>query len=184
MRIQDVVLLVKDIHDNIPSLSVPVSVQAIKSQLTTRYGFQFELFHKASWHPGNFAGRLYRYQRDGRWIAQIVISEDLNFCWSRYVACKELAHLLIDRPDRDFADSPITIIRSLVDDIISIDEEISSEKCAMIAAIELLIPWRMHDQFLKMSTGGLNNYEIAVLLKVPEKSSGNMDFSELPKANE
>src|SRR5437763_649857 len=106
MDLQGIIVFVKDVQASLGAITFPVSVHAIKQVIESKYGFEFEQFHSVYWQYEAFAGRLQRFQRGSKKVARIVVSSELNFCWQRFVACKELAHLLIDK-ESDFVTEPI-----------------------------------------------------------------------------
>lgn len=170
MRIQDVVLVVKDVHDFLGPRQFPVKVTDVKRYITDRLGIEVEVFDKGSWQAKQIMGRLYRYEKGGRKWAKIIVSDSLNLCWGRFVACKELAHLIIDNSENDLTSDPIALIRNLVENpFVNIATDIHSEKLAVLAATELLIPWARRNEIYAMAAASKSNYEIATELKVPEK---------------
>ncbi len=79
--------------------------------------------------------------------ADIHVLESLNYCWQRFVVCKEMCHAFLDY-DNVKVNTTVRLER-LVDQLllpeearksVSVIPEYSSENWAMIAAIELLCP--------------------------------------------
>lgn len=169
MRIQDVVLIIKEVHDRLEPLDIPVPVTKIKDDLSRHLAVKFDLFDCGSWAGKHILGRLQRYEIQGACHAKIIVADSLNTCWTRFVTCKELAHLYIDKHDEDFTRDPVELVRSLVDATMTIDKDISSERWATIAAIELLMPWRKRQTIIEKINDRKSNRDIALLYKVPEK---------------
>jgi len=119
--------------------------------------------------PGDIIkGCVARYQnKDSK--ASIWYSSSLNTCWSRFVICKEAAHLLIG-DDKNYTTDPVALVNGLIDQIPpGVDEAIDAENLALYCAMELLIPKVSRDALYKMENEGLSDYEIAYELKVPEQ---------------
>jgi hypothetical protein len=170
MRSQDIVLAVREVHRSFHPLEIPVSVYRIKGYIEDVLKIEFEAFDKAAWPSKFIYGRVHRYEQEGRKWAKIFVSESLNACWTRFVACKELAHLLIDTKDEDCTHDPITLIGGLISPIpTTIEADVKSEWLAHMAAVELLVPWPRRNLITEMIGTGKNNYEIACTFKVPEK---------------
>lgn len=104
-----------------------------------------------SWVPVQFKGRLDRYENH----ADIVLSDRLNPCWTRFVACKEMSHLVIDTLDESIdsfsaintADKAKVAISQLIRlqsgagaDLEELGAPAKSEIIAIHCAIELLFP--------------------------------------------
>lgn len=96
--------------------------------------------------------------------------KNLNYCWQRFVICKELFHVVLDEeqyrsigigshidevtvafPDDESRPSPPVIV----------------EKLAEIAAMEFLIPYAERKTECEMKNGGINCRAIADRYKVP-----------------
>jgi hypothetical protein len=166
---QEVVVLVKPVHDRLAPLIIPISINRIRDDFCAQLGIHIPRFDRASWTGTQCLGVLKRYTHNGRLSAEITISDKLNTCWGRFVACKELAHLLIDKKD-DYTSDPIGLISSfMVGGNLRIDKDIHSEHWASLAAIELLVPWRERNRILTMVHAKKTNYEIASLFRVPER---------------
>jgi hypothetical protein len=137
-------------------------------------------------------GQLLRYEN----YAKIFYSTGEPIQWQRYISAKELAHLLIDT-EKEYTKKPSSLMGQLISGIPiwvlqqdphQDEEAFESEKLAMAAAIEMLIPWKYRGHFDKLCDKGLDNYEIAVEFKVPKFVVSNMltpNFRPLSKlANE
>ena len=106
-----------------------------------------------------------------RWrdSAAVWISADLNTCWSRYVAAKELSHLIIDRDEN----SMTTNVGRTIDWMLNMDMDanvhkaLDSEHIAAQFAIELLVPYHISKSMLEDSD--ISSYEIAAIFSVPER---------------
>jgi len=103
--------------------------------------------------------------------AKIIYSQSMNTCWRRFVVCKELAHLLIDTDAEHFTQNPVSLVQELINDVpvMRTDHDINSERLAMIAAIEMLLPWCLRGRLTEMAEEGLSDLQIAQEFRVPEK---------------
>ena len=79
-----------------------------------------------------------------RYTARAVISvcPDLNLCWTRFVVCKELMHLLVDVKPDSFITDPVRQLMQFVvaNQMPSFDAQIASETYAFVAALEYMLP--------------------------------------------
>ena len=160
----------------------PVEVLDWKKAIETRLsksGNKFSINILGFHPPGDqIRGTLHRYKTK----ADIFFSEKETFCWQRYIVTKELAHLLIDTPD-EYTRRPSSLMEQLISGIplwllrkdhAQDDAAFESEKTAMIAAIEMLLPWKHRGPFQKCCDKGKNNQEIAEEFKVPKYVVSNM----------
>jgi Zn-dependent peptidase ImmA (M78 family) len=119
-------------------------------------------------------GRFHRYADE----AEVWISNNLNTCWSRYIAAKELSHLLVDKS----TDAMTTNVNRTLDWVLKMDmntnihDSLDSEHIAAQFAIELLVPYHLSKEFL--DDDGMSSYEIAAHFSVPERI---IDAIRLPK---
>lgn len=100
--------------------------------------------------------------------AEISISASLNTCWSRFVTCKELMHLVCDSSKKHYATDPLNQINSALSRHIprSKEDELNSEDFAFYAACEFLYPWETR---FKAEQAELTRYQMADKFKIPEK---------------
>jgi len=116
--------------------------------------------------PGQIRGRLLRY-RDR---AYIEYSSELNTCWTRFVVCKELCHLILDSAE-EYTKSPPSFVEQLLGQITGEPrEDLVSERTAEIAALELLFPHDLRRSFMELfKNGRLSLLKIATILRIPQK---------------
>lgn len=102
--------------------------------------------------------------------AIILIAENNNECWRRFVYIKELCHLFLAERDISCNDAP-ALAEELLDQGQDERRELfSSEAAAAFAAIEIMIPDSIHDKIAHMSNvEGKTPYQIAYFLKTPKK---------------
>ena len=84
-------------------IPLPVSVEKTLipqvAKLKSAPGKPFAITtHRKAWGNEKFMGLLLRYPEE----AQILYSVNLNVCWTRFVICKEVAHLLIDTEKKHY----------------------------------------------------------------------------------
>jgi hypothetical protein len=109
-------------------------------------------------------GMLRRYSDH----AVITYKCDLNFCWTRYVVCKELAHLLIDTDASHYTTDPVSLVQRLIAGLpTQLDAELESEYAAGYGAVELLLPWCLRDHFDYLVQRGDTDLQIAEEFKCP-----------------
>ena len=153
-------------------LTKPVAIKellvpAVASQVITENGrpYKIELYCK-NWQANQLSGWVDRYADH----AEIYYSTSLNCCWARWVICKELAHLLIDTKDEHFTKDPKNLVQELVSGLAIPHEnhQVNSEYLAMIAAIEMMFPWKYREDMKLLMLGGKTDYEITFSFKAPE----------------
>jgi len=80
---------------------------------------------KVDWNPVQIKGRIDRYVSASDKFAEIIVSEKLNNCWTRFVACKEMCHLIIDTEDksidRKFQIADAQTAKTVIDEMIAIN---------------------------------------------------------------
>lgn len=101
----------------------------------------------------------------------IVIAEDLNYCWKRFAICKEIFHLLIDQPEYRTLDIELHTESVLIafpkDDAIP-STSVQVEFLAEVAAMEFLFPYKSRLMQLSTGAGNVNFPEIAQKYKMPQ----------------
>lgn len=106
--------------------------------------------------------------------AEIRYSRTLNLCWRRFSVCKELSHLLYDTADACTTDyaamAPLLVANTIVPEWITTKTATPffSELVCGYGAVELLLPWPIRGQLVKMSEAGSSDLEIATYCKVPQ----------------
>jgi len=170
----DVCLIVRDLFGCIqecgitpnPPVELPKCLVPAVAQRVTGEKYRIELSPR-SWDSRHLFGMLLRYDTH----AKIIYSQSMNTCWRRFVVCKELAHLLIDTDAEHFTNNPVSLVQELINDVpvMRTDHDINSERLAMIAAVEMLLPWCLRGQLTGMAEEGLSDLQIAQEFRVPEK---------------
>lgn len=65
----------------------------------------------------------------------------------------------------------ISLVQQLITNapVIEAESPIESEWMGIVAAVELLLPWKLRPEIQKMSESGKSDFEIAEFARVPEK---------------
>lgn len=143
------------------------------------------------WERFNFdskyiAAQIQTYQaqsgayKDKGTYARIQYSFNLNFCWRRFVVCKEMYHCLIDDTDQKRIASSEALLKLsayLSDDLLEIlageaDDDVTAavdtEKLAEIFAIETLFPMELRRSLCDpLDANEISESQIAERYKVP-----------------
>jgi hypothetical protein len=187
-RLVDICVLVRDVFRAISETGItpaaPIKLKellipAVASRLGTPHGGKFIISaQECDWQASKIRGILLRYNAR----AEILYSAQLNLCWKRFVVCKELAHLLIDENNEHYTVDPISLVYRMITDVLpKYDDDLESERLAMFAAIELLIPWCLRNEFISMVIDAKTDLEIAHYFRVPQAIVGFLrrDYFEL-----
>lgn len=174
--------IIQNAYSSSQNQAIPVEVPIWKKILEERLSKQGKAFSiNIQFFPpqgSQIRGALNRYVTK----ADIFVSDKEKLPWQRYIATKELAHLLIDTPDQ-FTHRPSSLMEQLISGIplwllrkdhTQEDAAFESEKTAMIAAIEMLLPWKHRSHVQKRCHQGKNNAEIAEEFNVPEYVVSNL----------
>jgi Zn-dependent peptidase ImmA (M78 family) len=130
-------------------------------------GSAFEIRLKPkSWAANALFGYLRRYPE----YAEIGYSLSLNTCWKRFVVCKELSHLLLDRSD-SYTNDPVSLVQGLINSlpVINPSDDLLSEHVSITASVELLLPWCLRAELERMAKEGQSHLQIAQACRVPQK---------------
>ncbi len=174
-RLCDVFLVAREIvdrlHDNgVLSNTIPLQqdggVIAVVEQLCKPAGIgKIELFCH-DWRSQQFHSALFRYQDR----AEIHYSALANRCWKRFAICKEVMHLLLDKEPQHFTTDVTSLIEKLIlGEVFKPDHQFDSEWMGVVAAMEVLMPWRLRSVLRGMHKAGETDFEIAIQLRVPVK---------------
>lgn len=173
ISVTDILLICRDLYSGAPDPIVyPLPVRAfispnISSHIPAENGAYKINIEAKSWRTKQLNGALFRYKDH----ADIIYSLDLNVCWRRFVACKELIHLLMDSKDKHFCTDPLALVQGLITGVPVQDHQgaYDSERLAICGAMELLLPWRLRDEMDKQMAAGRSDYDMALAFRVPEK---------------
>lgn len=179
MTFSDIAVLVTDIHKNHFNLTLdsemPVLVvdgltgsksflQYISNSAQFRGIKEVKIF-RVDYRQNFILGRFQMYGDK----ADILISIDENNCWSRYVAAKEMSHIIIDKTQEsmttDIARTITWILKQGMDT--NIHASLDSEHIAAQFAAELLVPYYISKPMLE--NPDLTSYQIAAHFGVPER---------------
>jgi Zn-dependent peptidase ImmA (M78 family) len=165
-------LVVKDLFASIGPVSFPIKVDevlvpAVAAKMVGTTGKPYKIALKChNWQATQLSAWLERFPDH----ADIYFSATENCCWSRFVVCKELAHLLIDTEAKHYTKNPVALVQELINKLptTKFDHDINSEHVALFAAIEMLLPWQFRAEMEAMFAAGRSDYEIAVQFRAPE----------------
>jgi hypothetical protein len=111
----------------------------------------------------------------------ILISPAFNFCYRRFAICKELCHILTDDATTVQTD-PVKQLQIALETVEFVQNAptdfwknplftgnpLSSENFCFLLALEILIPTKDRDKMVTDITNGVNPYDIAFRLRIPE----------------
>jgi len=114
--------------------------------------------------------------------ARIQYSRALNYCWTRFVLCKEMYHCMIDRPEANRTrntDDLILLSDHLTNSFLEVlaDEQedtdtflpMDTEKSAEIMALETLFPIELRTHHCEAYDKELiTDYQLALRYKIPQ----------------
>jgi hypothetical protein len=123
-----------------------ISVDAVTDYIAEHCGIEIEI-REVVFEATHLKGRKETYKLDGAISVVIEIRSNLSDFWKRFVALKELMHIIVDKDDDDLTPYGDVILEKLVLEghigIISGDGDsppAQSELVAEIAAIEVIYP--------------------------------------------
>lgn len=146
--------------------ALPIQIDPLAQIVKDDTGLEIEYRKLNLDQPGQIRGRLLRYKD----IAYIEYNSELNTCWTRFVVCKELCHLILDS-EEDYTKSPPSFVEELIGQITGEPrKDLASERMAEIAALELLFPHDLRRSFMKdFETGKYSLLDIATILRIPQQ---------------
>ena len=112
-------------------------------------------------------GTLLRFEKH----AIIKFPENLNRCWSRFVTCKEMGHLLMDSAPSHQSTNPEALIQGLIAGGTPTDasDDVWNDLIGIYFALEVLLPWQIRGQLVERKKAGETDLQIAKLTMCPEK---------------
>jgi hypothetical protein len=154
------------------SLVTPVNVMGrngLVHVMELAYGLPVEV-GILPWEARYLKGCVLRYGRPGRVErAEIYCPASMSVPWTRFVICKEMAHLLLDGPD-SFTDDPVTMAAALIDSpVFARVGQGAPEYAFAVAATEMLIPWQRRYVLGKFRWGFKGRDKVARHFAVPEE---------------
>lgn len=103
-------------------------------------------------------------------VPEIIYGSWMSLCWKRFIVAKELLHLYsgTDRDDdvKD-ADELINMARSSRFLIPDENTDMCDEAAGLFLAIEVMLPWRLRDQYLWLRKQKATDWQIAKMFMVP-----------------
>jgi len=147
--------------------TVPIDLEKIRNIISKETKLEI-IYQFRDWESRRVKGCLIRYE-DRAIIQTLRNDKDLNECWTRFVRCKELCHLILDGA-ASYTDNPEQLVHELIE--VKLVAESSpaaiSETLAEFGAIELLFPMAIRGQFKEMVRNeGYPILEVAKILRIP-----------------
>jgi len=159
-------------HSKQPN-TYPVSISDLHHVISEYSGHQIKFHEVSNIHNsddfGPIAGRLDRYKISSNIF--FASYPEITKCRQRYIAVKEMSHLIIDTPN-EFCIDAMNLLRQLIDNRTSLIGDFSpikqSETYAELVAIELLFPWEKRKTANeKIATGEITIKELAKEHMIP-----------------
>lgn len=179
MNFPELASLVKHLHDTHYKLNPtlpfggPLQIISANSNIPTYHDYvqtsarsrgiqQVNLYLLEYSHRYIF-GRMQRYPSN----ADIFVSSKLSTCWKRYVAAKELSHLILDtKPTSMTLDTDRTVEWMTRKGMpLGVNDALDSEHTAAHFAAELLLPYELSQPLLRDKN--LSPMHIATQFRVP-----------------
>jgi len=173
--------ILSEYHKKHDLTQVPVLVDYLKPMMETR-GFADRISWEKYDFPANYIAAQISFYRGQLGVyagnsdyARIQYSDSLNFCWQRFVLCKEMYHCILDNDDETRVtniDDLIKLAEYLVDDTISNHRPFrphATEQDAEILALETLFPLELRIQFQsEYKNGAITDHQLALRYRIPE----------------
>jgi len=106
----------------------------------------------------------------GELKSTVVIKPKLRPCWERFTIAKELLHLYsgtMDDKGMTEAQTQIQAAKESRSLIVSEATELDDETAAFYLAIEVMLPWRLRNQFMELKNMDATPMQIAKVFMVP-----------------
>ena len=97
-------------------------------------------------------------------LATIHTAAALNACWTRFVSCKELMHLLSDSKRNEYTVDADAQLRAAINQVAVPDALLECEQFAFVAALEYMLPYSHRPPDLNGETA----FAVANRFKLPE----------------
>lgn len=155
----------------IPVVPPPNSeLESIPAYIARQKGYELHLQRVRS--TAIIEAYIKRYDNSKPEKVEIVFSSRLNQCWSRFLICKEISHLLLGHKgnytcNRDQIEGLITQLLLPDPPVLAADEALLVEHTAFCSAIELLIPSERRYELYAFIDSAMDRMEIAEFYRVP-----------------
>lgn len=174
--------VLSEYNDKFDLTMVPIKVDHLKPMMESRGFADRIVWEKYEFPVKNIAAQIsfYRgslgvYAGDGDY-ARVQYSSSLNFCWERFVLCKEMYHCVLDqKPENRVTNlgDLLKLAEYLVDDTISGLAPFApheTEQEAEILALETLFPLELRQQHeAAYSEGEITDYQLALRYRIPQE---------------
>ena len=174
MNVQEITLLAIDLqkHHSFPLVSETKELRILDKDTGSQNLLDLVIIkspmekitiYSVDWRQHALFGRLLRYQKE----AIIDINKEQNNCWRRYIATKELSHLIIDRKQEHFTENAEKLVEYLLGSSdVQLDASLDSEHLAARFAAEILMPYKFNYMLVDKKN---STYDIAEMFKIPRK---------------
>jgi hypothetical protein len=109
---------------------------------------------------------IYGYIRHYKHKIDIGVLESLNHCWTRYVTCKEISHILLGSNGDGVTGDPRDIINGFYEKMLcGQNAAYDHEHLAMICAAEIMMPYEVSQSLLEDDI--ITSIDIALQFKIP-----------------
>lgn len=160
---------------SLSSGSDEVSIEDLKDVISEFTGMTINV-HEVPWDAHRFLGTIQRFPRH----AEIYVAErgergepyKLTYCEQRFIAVKEMGHLLIDQPD-NFAVHAADLLQDVCFPAFAeLDKRprLQSEEISVLFALETLFPFQKRKPHLERIKNGQDTaLAVATHFRIPEK---------------
>lgn len=148
----------------------PVPVSLLRKRIAEKIGWDPHSIsvQRGNWSAKDIMGTLLRYEQKGKRWAKVLLAQDLDVQWSRWVTCKEMSHLLIDRPE-DYSKDYAGLVEGVIASSLPTKrKDVQSERDAEQAGTALLMPEEHRQIVDRLVQEHASDFQIAVHFQVPE----------------
>lgn len=103
--------------------------------------------------------------------AIVVYRASLNLCWQRFTVVKELSHIYSGTVANSMTQGAVAITLAAKESrqvIPTLDTELDAETAAFYMALEIMVPWRLREQFNDLRAAGATTYQLAKAFMIPQ----------------
>jgi hypothetical protein len=161
---------------------VPVKVDVLRPMMQDRGFVDRIVWERYEFAARNIAaqisffdGSLGVYSGNGDY-ARIQYSSSLNFCWERFVLCKEMYHCILDASPKTGVSNLNDLLKLaeyLVADTVSSHAPFDphgTEQDAEILALETLFPFELRSHYLQdYADGKITDHQLALRYRIPQE---------------
>ena len=108
-------------------------------------------------------------------VPEIIYGSWMTVCWKRFVVAKELLHLYSGTDQDDDTKDADDLINAARDSCLNIPDEnteLSDEASGLYLAIEVVLPWRLREQYIWLRENNATDWQIAKVFMIPSEIVG------------